>query len=80
MTDIQKRMFLYEQYTQAYGELTHQGLYKVGDKVWFDRGRLGNILWKYIDKNQQLIYIIDDGFPVEVESEDIERKDERRSY
>lgn len=68
-----QRIHLYQQYTAAYGELAATGQYAVGDRVRFDGGQVGEIIWKYHSANG-LMYIIDDntGFPTEERSQDIE--------
>lgn len=69
----QNRMNLFNQYRQAYGDLATEGNYNVGDRVYFDGGSVGEIIWKY-QSSDGLTYVLDDntGFPEEVQASDIE--------
>lgn len=70
-----QRIALYQQYTAVYGDLAITGQYAVGDRVLFDGGQVGEVVWKYHDANG-LTYVLDDntGFPEEVQARDIERR------
>ncbi|GHO51505.1 hypothetical protein [Ktedonospora formicarum] len=70
----QDKMNLYSQYRQAYGELAEAGKFRVGENVLFDDGAdLGEIIWKYINPQGILTYVLDDssGFPVEVAATEV---------
>ena len=74
MSKPEDRMNLFNQYRQAYGELAEAGKFRVGERVLFDNGAgRGEILWKFINRQGALEYVIDDnsGFPVEVAAEDV---------
>lgn len=62
------RMKLFAQYRQTYGDLSSDGKYSVGDRVYFHGDNTGEIIWKY-QGTQGLVYVVDNnsGFPVEVD-------------
>ncbi|GHO63779.1 hypothetical protein KSC_026710 [Ktedonobacter sp. SOSP1-52] len=75
MSTPEDRMNLFNQYRQVYGDLATTGLYTIGQRVYFDGGQIGEVIWKYHSANG-LMYVLDDntGFPTEERSQDIEGK------
>ena len=72
--DPEQRVPIYNQYKQIYGELAESGKFRVGESVLFDEGTgLGEVLWKYINDEGVLQYVLDDqsGFPVEVSAQEV---------
>lgn len=71
--NAKQKMSIFNQYRQVYGDLAQEGAYMVGQRVYFDGGAIGEVLWKYQAANG-LTYVLDDntGFPVEAQAGSIE--------
>ncbi|WP_220200124.1 hypothetical protein [Ktedonospora formicarum] len=69
--DVERRMWIYRQYSQVYGPLTDEGRYGIGEQVRLIDRTQGNVMWKYVHRRLGLIYVLEDEtpFPVEVKAE-----------
>lgn len=74
VSNTEERMRIYNQYRQAFGDLAEAGKFKVGERVIFDNGAgWGKVIWKYINRQGTLTYVVDSnsGFPVEVDAQEV---------
>ena len=73
------RLFMYQQYSQQYGELISDGDYGLNERVKFANGKaIGTVTWKYLKREAGLIYVLEDysGFHFQVTANEIVSKAE----
>lgn len=55
-----RRMALFRQYRELFGDLVSDGAYMVGDTITLVNGMKGEVIWKYHIPGDDVVYVLDD--------------------